>query len=396
MVLLKSSKLSHHAGTGDNTLPQPLILPLFAIRDSKTTHIIALNVNDQRFIKGYSGLSTLEGLNGRTNFRCHPPNSSTSPIDAFAEPSYYAAEWEWNPEAYSVLRCPNLPSSPSAADPISIGNSSDNTIIATLNITQPFHISKSSTGEGSFSICGNPLRAWPHESILKSWLEYHFQQGCAHISLHTCNTSRNETPSYLHRYMNLHRVSITEVCRSDIDDPFRSMQVYSNNLCFLRYQRAVHWVAVIDVDEYLHINSSSASVKSILARHNHRQTSVLFVANQMVGMCSMQNWTLHSPNPREEHSFCGIPFIERRKGIYSTFFRVHTFLGVHDVLPGTWSVFKVLDPGDMVLYHYYALMKSRLFEVPFVRGVLSGGSATTWEAMLRAHRIESIPRAKTS
>lgn len=227
--------------------------------------------------------------------------------------------------------------------------------VARLKISAPVSISLSPHNAVKYAVCGPSLLNWPSEKHLTEWLDYYFRNNCSFISLQTCGLS--DVPTFVKPYIERGIVEINEVC-SISRETIRANQLYSNNFCFRKVGKAVDWVAVIDIDEYIVANSST-SYSSHLAHYDSRVVSQILLKNQFVGPCSSSNnHFFDNFSAPDKNIFHGemLGFSQgRHKGIYSTHFH-DTVLGVHGAMRSNG---RVTLEENFFFNHYYCLLRPR-------------------------------------
>jgi hypothetical protein len=100
------------------------------------------------------------------------------------------------------------------------------------------------------------------DRFLREWIEFHLCTGFDHIYLFNDRTSNpNCTFSILQPYIESGYVTL------DRGIPVPDPQIPTYNMCLQRYGPSAHWIAFIDIDEFLFpTNSSEQVVPSLRAR----------------------------------------------------------------------------------------------------------------------------------
>lgn len=226
--------------------------------------------------------------------------------------------------------------------------------------------------KASFAICSPPLRKWTQQSVLESWLMYHFRNGCESIALLMCGSPEElKPPLFMNKFIDMGNVFVESVCPEHFEDPGRNFQIYSANWCIDRYSGVVDWVAVIDPDEFISIptekpswrRKSQPTISNLLSKHKNVEVGALMLRHRFMGPCTGKQ-TPVGVDPREyfKTAYPFSPRGHRTKMIYSTALAV--FAGVHGAVEVHGRVVDLNEEQDLFLSHYYCAERPRNLTVP--------------------------------
>lgn len=93
------------------------------------------------------------------------------------------------------------------------------------------------------------------DRFLREWIEFHLCGGIEHIFLFSDRTSNPQcTSSLLQPYIENGLITL------DSSIPVPDPQIPTYNKCLLQYGALAHWIAFIDIDEFLFPSNSSEQV----------------------------------------------------------------------------------------------------------------------------------------